>query len=272
MRLRRGLRRASARLQPAVRLRPDFLVVGTQKAGTTSLHRYLDRHPRLAAATGRKELHYFDVYHHRGLGWYLSHFPLRHRREGRLHFEATPDYLLHAAVPGRIRHELGRVRLIAVLREPAERAFSAWRMWHAFAETRPELAAKADPRGFARAIEDELAAPDGSADRHFHYVAMGRYAEQLARYRRHFPAEDMLVLEYGGMARDLEGFLGRICDFLGVERFPPALVGELAGQRHWASPDWPETDEVRATLARLRAYYAPHNARLFELLGERWDW
>lgn len=257
------------RVQPILRVRPDFLVIGTQKAGTTSLHRYLARHPRLAPCAGPKELHFFDMRYHRGLGWYLGHFPLRGRRGGQLYYEATPDYLVHAVVPGRIRRDLGAIKLIAVLREPAERAYSAWRMWHHFAEPVPK---KADPRSFARAIDEELAHPDGRADAHYHYVAMGRYAEQLARYYAYFLPEDMLVLPYEEMDRDLGRFLGRICEFLGVERFPPETVAELGGQRHWVSPPRVETDEVRATLERLRAYYRPYNDRLFDLLGERWNW
>lgn len=269
---RRLIDRVKARVQPAIRSRPDFLIVGTQKAGTTSLHRYLARHPRLMPCTGPKELHFFDLRYHRGLGWYLGHFPLRFARNGKLSFEATPDYLVHAAVPGRIRRDLPDVRLIVVLREPAERAYSAWRMWHHFADARPDEAAKADPRSFARAIDDELANPGGGADAHFHYVAMGRYAEQLERYRAHFGPDRMLVLPYDEMDRDLPRLLARICDFLGIERFAPDAVEDLGRQRHWVSPPRAETDEIRATLDRLRAYYHPHNQRLFDLVGERWDW
>jgi hypothetical protein len=261
-----------SRAQRALRLRPDFLVIGTQKAGTTSLHRYLAQHPRLVPAAGPKELHFFNLRYDRGLGWYLGHFPPRFLRGGQLYFEATPDYLVQEVVPERIRRNLPRVRLIAVLREPAERAYSAWRMWHHFAEARPEEAAKADRRSFASAIDAELSHPDGSADAHYHYVAMGRYAEQLARYRALFRADEMLVLDHAEMERDLPVFLGRICDFLGVERFPPGTAAGLGRERHWVGPARAETAEVRATLERLRAYYRPHNERLFDLLGERWDW
>ncbi|MBM9595171.1 sulfotransferase family protein [Roseitranquillus sediminis] len=258
---------------PAVRARPDFLIVGAQKAGTTSLHSYLAQHPRLTPARGPKELHYFNLYYgRRGAAWYLSHFPWRVRHDGSLLFEATPDYLAHPEAPGRIRRDLGRVKLIAVLREPAGRAFSAWRMWHGFAEKKPDQAGKVDPRSFSQAIDEELASPDGQAEKHFHYVAMGRYADHLATWRRHFDAADMLVLDYGLMSRDLQGFLDRICDFLEVARFSAADVERLGGERLWVSPAAPETDEVRVTLDRLRAYYAPSNARLFEMLGERWDW
>ena len=256
---------------PLARRGPDFLVIGAQKAGTTSLHRYLALHPRLLPAAGPKELHYFDLRHHWGIGWYLSHFPPRLAARGRLCFEATPDYLGHPAAPGRIRRALGRVKLIAVLREPAARAHSAWKMWHGFVGT-PENDSRADPRPFPAAIEEELRDPERAAAGRFRYVAQGCYDEHLAAYRAHFPPGDTLVLDHAEMERDLHGFLARICNFLGVEPFGEAEVRAMGRRRHWVGPDWPVTDEGEATLARLREHYAPHNERLFAALGRRFDW
>ena len=258
-------------LAPILRRGPDFLVVGAQKAGTTSLHHYLSQHPRLQPGAGPKELHYFDLRRQFGPGWYRSHFPRRGTARGRLCFEATPDYLGHAAVPGRIRHELGRVKLIAVLREPADRAHSSWRMWHSFKD-RPDRAHRADPRSFAEAIEDEMASPARAAAGIYHYVGMGRYDEHLAAWREHFPDEDMLVLDYGQMGTDLRGFLDRICRFLEVDPFEPEAVEAMSGQRRWVGPEWSVTPSETAALARLRAHYAPANERLFDILGRRFEW
>ena len=258
-------------LVPLARRQPDFLVIGAQKAGTTSLHRYLALRPRLTPSAGPKELHDFNLRYHRGPGWYRSHFPVRLRARGQLLFEATPDSLGHADVPGRIRRELGPIKLIAVLREPAARAYSAWRMWHSFAE-RPEKAARADPRAFPAAIEDELTAPDRAARGHFHYVALGRYADHVAAYREHYADAGLLVLDHAEMGRDLPEFLDRICAFLDVPPFEPEAARALGARRHWVGPRWPLTPETRATLARLRAHYAPHDERLFRALGRRFDW
>lgn len=256
---------------PRLRARPDFLIIGAQKAGTTSLHRYLAEHPRLRAASGVKELHYFYLYYHRGPAWYFSHFPLRFATDGQLNFETTPDYFCRAVVPGRIRADLGRVKLIVVLREPAARAYSAWRMWHSFAD-RPDKAARAGRRSFGQAIEEELSDPDGQSRLHFHYLAMGRYVDHLEAYRQHFEADDILILDYAEMSADLGSFLGRICTFLGIEPFPPQSVERFGEQRHWVGPSWPETEDVARTKARLRDYYAPYNARLFDMLDQDWGW
>lgn len=267
-RLRTRARGVAARV---LRARPNFLIIGTQKGGTTSLHAYLSEHPGIMSALGPKELHFFNLYYHRGIASYLVQFPYRFRTGGRLCFEATPDYLYHAVVPARIRRHLGRPKLIAVLREPAERAYSAWRMWHSFAN-RPDKAAKADRRSFSRAVDEELASPDGQCDRHFHYVAMGRYADQIAAYRTYFPAEDLLILDHAEMARDLHGFLNQICRFLGLKPFDRAATERFGYRRYWVGPERPPTAEDAATLARLRCYYAPHNERLFSLLGRRLAW
>lgn len=158
-----------------------------------------------------------------------------------------------------------------MLREPAARAYSAWKKWHSSAD-RPDKAAKADRRSFAQAIEEELADPEGQSHLHFHYLAMGRNAEHLRAYRQHFAAEDMLILDYAEMSADLGSFLGRICTFLGVEPFPPQSVERFGGQRHWVGPSCPETEDVARTKARLRDCYAPYNARLFDMLGHEWEW
>jgi hypothetical protein len=145
-------------------------------------------------------------------------------------------------------------------------------MWSRFDRLRSGGAAKADRRSFAQAIAEELAAPDGSADRHYHYVSAGRYAEHLDRFYTYFSERDVLVLNYSGMNQDLGAFLGRICEFLGVEPFSREQVAQFSGERLWTSPPVPEECDTEATLARLRDYYAPWNAKLFDLVGERWDW
>lgn len=266
--LRRALRRVAAR---TLHRPPDFLIVGTQKGGTTSLHAYLKEHPGILAPEGPKEFHFFDVYRDRGLNWYLSQFPTRIAARGRLTFEATPDYMEHPGALADIRRTLGRPRLIAVLRDPVERAFSAWRMWHGFVG-HPVKGAKADRRSFAQAIDEELAAPDGQRHLPFRYVAKGQYAEQIAQMRRLFPQDRILLLEYRQMGEDLQGFLDRICGFLGLPPFPPEQCRALGRTRHWVSPAHEPTPEDRAAMARLRAHYAPHDAALARMLGHAPGW
>lgn len=256
---------------PLLRSRPDFLVIGTQKAGTTSLFRYLLAHPRIVGPSDRKELHFFTMNYGKGLDWYLSHFPPRHRMVGRLCFEATPDYLCHHDVAARIRHDLGRPKLVAVLRDPVQRAWSAWKMWSGFQDI-PERRRKADGRTFAQAVADEMAAPDAASCAPYHYLAHGRYAENLLEWFRVFGREGVLVLEHAEMERDLHGFLGRICGYLDIEPLEKDVTDALATRRYWSSGSRKPTAEDEETFARLADYYAPHDRALADLLGRPPSW
>ena len=133
-------RRLIARYVPeAVRARlglgPDFLIIGTQRGGTTSLYDYLSEHPCIAGAV-KKEIEFFDLNYHRGIGWYRAHFPsvlerlYARRARGRklVTGEATPYYLFHPHAPRRMQEAAPESRLIILLRNPVERAYSHY--WH----------------------------------------------------------------------------------------------------------------------------------------------
>src|SRR5919201_3141433 len=118
---------ATAPLRPL----PDFLIIGAQKAGTTALYAYLRWHPGITGPSW-KEVSFFDRYYARGEAWYRGNMPSRprqwlaERRNGRppLVGEASPSYLFHPLAPERVANLLPRARLIAVLRNPVDRAFS----------------------------------------------------------------------------------------------------------------------------------------------------
>ena len=123
VRLRRRARLATA----SARRLPDFLVIGAQRAGSTSLFAQLCEHPGVAAPS-HKEIHYFDLQSFRGLRWYRSHFPPAGRSRGRITGEASPYYLFHPAVPARVAEALPDVRLVALLRDPVARAYSQYQL------------------------------------------------------------------------------------------------------------------------------------------------
>jgi sulfotransferase family protein len=259
------------------RVLPDFLILGAQKSGTSSLYRYLDRHPQVRGSVP-KEVHFFDGglepgvdSHALGEGWYRAHFPLRAEMgAGRLAFEASPLYLLHPLAAERIAALLPRAKLVVILRNPTDRALSHY--FHNLRNNRLRQFREELPPGAAMAAEEArlapvLAAGDYKSEifRAFSYKARGRYLEQLDRYLARFPRENLLVLRAEDLFEDPAGLMDRLADFLGIDRVPQAGFGAANVGANRAPVD----PEVRAA---LDAYFAPHNRALAEALGQDFGW
>ena len=258
------------------RVLPDFVILGTQRGGTTTLYHYLVRHPQVLGAVADKEVHYFDLRASAGLDEYRKAFPTRGalgratRRAGDrvLVGEASPYYLFHPAVPGRLRAALPDARLIAVLRDPVERAWSHYRH-------EVELGYESFPFDEALDREEErLAGQEGAlmADagavgfehQHHSYAARGRYAEQIERWWSVFPREQLLLLRSEDMFADPGSSFASVTDFLGLVRRAP--VG-------WKAYNATASRELDPGLReRLTEGFRPWNARLAELTGRDWGW
>jgi hypothetical protein len=242
---------------------PDFLVLGAQRAGSTSLYHTLIRHPHVRGALV-KEIHYFDRYYHRGAGWYRAHFPLRPAfGDGLLTGEASPSYLFHPHTPERVKRLIPHVRLIAILRHPGDRAYSQYHMNRQKGQ---------EPLSFLEAIEreEERTRADrerqqeepgyfGLNHRRYSYLARGRYAEQLARWLEHFPRAQLLVAPAWKFRRQPADVLREVFGFLGL---PADALPDVANCNVAQYP----VMEARAR-AWLNDYFRPHNQRLQQLLG-----
>lgn len=260
------LRQATA----ARRADPHFLIIGTQKGGTTTLYDDLARHPHVLPAY-EKEVHYFDHHHHRGRAWYRRHFPLRSAldRAAALTGEASPSYLYHPLAPGRIAEALPGVKMVALLREPVGRAVSQY--WHMVRAGKEAL-----PMAEAFAAETERLAGEHArilrgepSDRRVYFTQSyrhrGLYADQLARYLDRFDREQLLVLPSEALFRDRQGTYDRVLGFLGLapHTLPPLPTSNKGTYRG-------ETPE--AVRDELAAFFRPHNERLFRLLGVDEPW
>jgi hypothetical protein len=258
-----------------LRLRPAFLVIGGQRCGTTSLYDHLARHPDVLRAF-RKEVHFFDVNWSRGEWWYLSHFPTRararvlSRRRGRpvVTGEASPYYLFHPAAARRAARTVPEARLVALLRNPVDRALSHYhhevRLGHEALTFEEAIAAEENRLAGER---EALLADDRArsfAHRSWSYLARGRYAEQLEEWWRWFPRERLLVLRSEDLFADPPGTVGRVLEFLGL---PPLALGGFGNvnEQRYSRMD-------PALRARLARYFEPHNQRLQELLGRDLEW
>ena len=188
-----------------------------------------------------KELHFFDEHYGRGLDWYRTFFPLAaerklYRMRGRdiVAGEATPYYLFHEAVPARVVASVPDVRLIALLRDPIERAYSHYQLMRRTGREKLSFAdaiAAEEKRLSNQDLTAELQVKNAKGDRvhHHHrhraYLSRGLYADQLERWFAHFPREQLLVIR----AEDGSGRLIVRCDtaampIISVQYIPkPAL-------------------------------------------------
>lgn len=195
--------------EPEPRL-PNFLILGAQKSGTTSLARWLERHPEVYVPP-RKELHFFAGDDDRGADWYREQFALS--GSATAVGEATPEYLYRPEAPARVHDLLGAdVRLIAMLRNPIDRAYSNF--WHARAlgqgATTFEAALDAEDLELARERSGWAALVD-----------RGCYLRQLQRWERRFGREQLHVEIFDDLLEQPLGVLQRVWTFLGVD---PAVV------------------------------------------------
>jgi hypothetical protein len=253
---------------------PGFLIVGAQKAGTTALYSYLRRHPAILGPPW-KEVSFFDRHFWRGEAWYRGNFPNRlyatrvQRRTGLdpLVGEASPSYLFHPLAPERAARLLPGLRVIALVRNPIDRALSHYHH---------EVALGRETLPFEEALEQEERRMEGELERmhdpkyfshawwNFTYLSRGRYVEQLERWLRFVPRERLLIVPSDDLLEQPSRAYAQVLEFLGapqheLESYPRIFV------REYAEMD-PRTRDA------LRDYYAEPNRRLYELLGRDLGW
>ncbi len=281
MRTRR-IARASAtrcyRATSAVRPPPDFLVIGAQRAGTTSLFRALATHPGvLTPVLQTKGVHYFDTSYDKPLDWYLAHFPTtlarklaqRRTRVAVVSGEASPYYVFHPAAPARIARDLPETRLIVMLRDPVVRAHSHYHHMlfegHESAATFEE-AIDLEPARLEGEEERLLADPGYVSKHHQHhsYLARGEYASQLQRLQALFPPERMLVLDSHRVFAEPREGLRRVLHFLGLPEHPAVAFKALN------SGEYPKM--LPGTQRRLREHFEVSDRELPRLLEWTPSW
>jgi Sulfotransferase domain len=272
----RRLSRTVGRLTAEARMLPSFVMVGAQRSGTTSLYRALMAHPLVLPAVHHKQVNYFDLNYACGPEWYRAHFPLRSvarlrtRGYGRepVTFEASGYYMFHPLAARRLVRDLPDVKVLMMLRDPVERAYSAYQ--HEFArgfETEP----------FARALEleDERVEPEsrrmtidpafaGFSHRHHAYRRRGQYAQQLRPFLEGLGESQVLVVESADFFSEPEREYRRVTDFLGLPPFAPRRFDTYNSR-----PRSPMSD---ATRLELRQHFEPHDEDLVQLLGRPVSW
>ena len=268
-----GLQR---RLTGRIRLLPDFIVIGAQRCGTTSLYNYLIRHPHCVPAT-RKEIHFFDINFSKGVTWYRSHFPtylykyyceIVHQRDF-VTGEASPYYFAHPSAPRRISEIVPSARLVLLLRNPVDRAYSHYR--HEVRKGREtssslEEAIDREEQRLRGEMERMLADEDYYSFNHhrYSYLSRGIYIDQLRVWADFFPKEQILVLESEDFFADTPVVFKQVVEFLNMPDWEPREY------RNYNRANNPEMES--ATRKRLIKFFEPHNRELYEYLGRDLDW
>jgi len=238
--------------KPDIGTLPNFVIIGAQKGGTSFLYHLLTRHP-LVEPAARKELHFFDNPEHfdRGVEWYRRCFPRPSWKDGQKSItgEATPYYLFDPSVAKRMAQVAPQARLIALLRNPIDRAYSHYQM---------QVKRGLESRTFEEAIEQQRSS----------YLPRGIYVDQLLRWFEFFSKEQMLVLKSEDFFEDPVETLKTVLDFLGLPEWLPA-ESELRQRRHEGG--YGEKMDP-STRHRLEAYFEPYNQKLYEYLGADFGW
>ena len=248
---------------------PDFLVIGGQRCGTTSLFRALMSHPQIRRPVMHKGVNYFDLNYPRGEEWYRGHFPTRGTDDRTRVFDSSGYYMFHPMAAERIARDLPGVKIVAMVRDPVERAYSAYKH---------ELARGFEwEKSFARALELEDARLAGEVERicadpnyhsfnhrHHAYRHRGEYAALLEPFRSRLGPENVLLIESERFFGTPEKEFRRLTAFLGIDDRIPDRFDRFNAR--------PGAGLEPAMREQLRAHYAPHDEALAGILGHPPVW
>ena len=271
---------------------PTLLILGVAKAGTTTLFNLLDSLPQFMGCLS-KEPRYFSMnyFYEKGPDWYHAQF---NQQSPAIKFEAAPHYLYFPHVPERVaayqQQVKNEMKFIVLLREPAARCYSAWNMERSFHKNRSteiienhykyynpdirdsltELLLRSEFPSFQQAVSDdinrfncneELLEPS--------YVRKGLYARQVLHWLNWFGLEKFLFIEYRELSQHIR-VIQKIGEFLNVEIKP--YINLSANLRLNVGDYLTLSTENRKVIAMLKKLYTPHNEKLFEIIGKRFDW
>jgi Sulfotransferase domain len=255
-------------------LLPDFVIIGVQRGGTTTLYEDLLKHPGIRGAKV-KEVHYFDNRYWNGEDWYRKQFPTEDEESKAeaagtpfISGEASPYYIFHPHAARRMRLLIPNAKLVALLRNPVDRAYSHYSR---------RVKKGGETLGFEEALDAEEGRLKGElehmvADEHYNsyryrtcsYKARGRYSEQLEALYRVYPKEQVLVIKSEDLFEKPKETYAEVVAFLGAaaklpESFSKVNVGHYPAMK-------PETRRS------LLEYFAPHNEALRRLTGRDFGW
>ncbi|MDF0551886.1 tetratricopeptide repeat protein [Kamptonema sp. UHCC 0994] len=243
--------------------KPDFIIIGSPRCGTTSLYRYITAHPQILAPA-EKEICFFSEHFHRGMAWYDAHFFPKIDTHKLLTGEATPTYLNYPLAAQRLHQFLPQVKLILILRNPVARVFSHYQMW---------VRRGTEKRSFEEAmnVEIEVLANANEMDlenamywKQCEYIDKSLYVYSIRRWMRLFPKEQFLILRSEDFYANPAIALQQVFAFLGLPDYQLADY-----EKYNAGVYQPPIDAIHG---RLSEFFQPYNHKLEEELSIKFYW
>lgn len=246
------------------------------KSGSTALSNYLMQHPYIKIPVYQKEVHFFDVNFQRGISWYKSFFPTKFYKYFMEKFkthklltgEKSPYYIFHPHAPIRIFSILPNVKIIILLRNPVNRAYSHYQ--HSKRNKRESLS-------FEEAIKVEPERLKGELDKminsktyksynygHYSYLSRGIYINQIKLWFEHFPKEQVIILKSEDLFENPQSVLNRIYEFLDIPKI------RHKGFKKIFTHEYEKIN--KKTREYLKDYFRPYNEQLYEYLGLDFNW
>ncbi|MCP3678307.1 MAG: sulfotransferase domain-containing protein [Deltaproteobacteria bacterium] len=254
---------------------PNFIIIGGQRCGTTSLYNYIAQHPCVLPSF-IKEVHYFDINFKKSIYWYRAHFPTflskfcvqKICRHNVITGEASPYYMFHPHTPKRVFSAIPEVKVIAILRNPVERAYSHYQH---------EVRKGREPLSFEEAVGREEERLTGEKEKmlqdedyysvshhRYAYLTRGIYIEQLKAWRRYFDEDRMMVIKSEEFYGEPGAMVQRIFDFLALPAYDLKEYQKYNIGRYEKMP--------RKMRKELVQYYQPYNKALYDYLGVDFGW
>jgi len=279
--MRKLIRKSTAVLKKHVPIHtgvlPDFLIIGAQKCGTTSLYNYLIQHPCIHSAS-IKEIGFFDQYlnYCKGIRWYRSHFPSLFRRyffkyvlrQEFITGEASTSYILNPHALKRISEIVPHAKLILLLRNPIDRAYSHYQ--HSVRSGRENLSfedairiEKERTGENWKGLKDDETSPIDDID-HYGYLSTGIYADQVKVLMDIFAMEQVLILASEELFMNPSVVLQKVLDFLNMPRW------ELKEFEKFNAGEYLSLEITTRKI--LNEYFKPYNQRLYAYVGRYFDW
>ena len=286
--------RFSRKITSRFRMLPSFLILGGSRSGNTSLFAHLIEHPNIIPGS-MKEVYFFQYFTNNKTSFYRSHFPIK--RKNLITCDSTSSYFVHPLIPARVHKLLPSAKLIVVLRNPVERAYSEF---HYTVTLGSELT-----ENFEDVIKSELKRieignkkPELKIEntnyKHFTFSHLrdGLYAQHLERWLKFFSKEQLLVLHTKDLYTNLDQTLAETFEFLNlpkyqienrIEKNKIDKIRPLAGHEQnvyknidsktrtlFNVQNYPEMKPE--TKKFLQDFFRPHNEKLFKMIGKRFDW